>query len=215
MQQIHDDGIVAGRVHDDFTLERDGIDMDDIVPRHFGRGIVDDHTFQDTVSSEDQVDYSREIHDPGSIPIGRCHERAGRMGWVDDIHAVAVFDLLAGDADLFEDLVRRGADGGLVHQIAAVPESTAQGETLFYDHGAEAHVGQIVCADQTGWSGADNDDIAFDQLVEFLVVFARDLSGDISFTKGRWFGLRHIDSIQLSAVSDQPSALTSELTADS
>ena len=40
----------------------------------------------------------------------------------------------------------------------------------------------IVDADQTGRSGSNNDHIAFDELVEFFVVFPRDLARDISFS---------------------------------
>ena len=74
----------------------------------------------------------------------------------------------------------RGADRGLVHQIAAVPEAAAEREALLDDDRAKSHVGQVVRADEAGWSGADDDDVAFDQLIEFFVVFARDLSGDIA-----------------------------------
>ena len=42
-------------------------------------------------------------------------------------------------------------------------------------------------ADQAGRPGADDDDVALDQLIEFFVVFARDVAGDVAFAQGCWF----------------------------
>jgi hypothetical protein len=100
------------------------------------------------------------------------------MRRIDDIHAFAVFDLLAWHTNFLEDLMRRSTDRRLVHQIAAVPEPAAQRKALLDDDGAEAHVRQIMRANETRRTGTDDDDVAFDQLVEFFVVLARDLPVD-------------------------------------
>ena len=84
-----------------------------------------------------------------------------------------------------------GADGGLIHEIAAMPEAAAEREALLNDHGAEAHVGQVPGANEAGGTGAHDDHVAFDQLIEFLIVFARDLPGDIALAQGGGFWFSH------------------------
>ena len=46
----------------------------------------------------------------------------------------------------------------------------------------EAHLCQVVRADQAGWSGADDNDVALDQLIELFIVFPRDVAGDIALS---------------------------------
>ncbi len=87
----------------------------------------------------------------------------------------------------------RRANRRLVHQIAAGPEPAAQGQALFNDERAESHRREIAAANQPGRTGPHNDDIAFDELIELLIVFPRDVPGNIAFTQGRWLGLRHVE----------------------
>ena len=113
--------------------------------------------------------------------VGGGDKRARRMRGIDHIHPLALLDLLAGHADLFEDLIGRFADGGFVHQIAAMPEAAAEREALFDDECPESHLRQVVGANQAGGAGADDDDVALDELVELFIVFPRNLPGNVSF----------------------------------
>ena len=113
------------------------------------------------------------------------------MRGIDHVHALAFRDLFAGHADFFEDLIGRFTDCGLVHQVATRPKATAKGKALFDDDRPESHRSQVMGADQPGRSGADNDHIALDKLIELLIVFPRDVARDVSFSKGRWFWLCH------------------------
>ncbi len=89
MQQLHDDGIVAGGIHDDLAFERDGIHVDDVMAGHFSRGVVDHHPFEDAVAPKNQIDHSREVHDLGAASVGGSDQRAGRMRGIDHVHALA------------------------------------------------------------------------------------------------------------------------------
>ena len=89
-----------------------------------------------------KIDDPRQIEHSRTGPVGRSDQLAGGMRRIDDIHALAVFDLLARHADFLEDFMGRGTDRRLIHEIAAVPEPAAEREALLDDHGAEAHVGQ-------------------------------------------------------------------------
>jgi hypothetical protein len=75
-----------------------------------------------------------------------------------------------------------GADGGFVHQVSAVPEPAAEREALFDDQRPEPHVGQVASTNQAGGTRADDDHVAFDELVKFFKVFTRNLPGNISFS---------------------------------
>ncbi len=169
--------------------------MDDVVPGHLGRRIVHHHAFENPVRAEDEVHHTREIHHLGARLVGGGDEPAGRMRRIDQVHALAVFDLGAGHADLFQDFVGRRADGGLVHQIAAGPEAAAQREGLFDEQGAEPHGRQVLGADQAGRTGADDDDVAFDELVEFLVIGPRNLPSNIALSQWSGFGYFHDGSL--------------------
>src|SRR5688572_32822440 len=90
--------------------------MDDIVAGHFGGRVIDHDAFEYTLPAKDQVDDPREIEHPGTGPVS-CSDQARRgMRRIDDIHAFAVFDLLAWHTDFLEDLMRRSTDRRLVHQ---------------------------------------------------------------------------------------------------
>ena len=102
------------------------------------------------------------------------------MRGIDDIHTLAVLHLFAGDADLVENLMGRSADGGFVHQVSAVPEPATEREALFDDQGPESHVGQVARANQAGRTRTDDDHVAFNELIELFVVFARDLARDVA-----------------------------------
>src|SRR5581483_12310411 len=156
---------------------------------------IDHDPFQYAVVSQNQVPHARQVHDLGARLVGGGDQDAGRVRRIDDVHALAVLDLFAGHADLFQNFVRRRADRRLVHQIAAGPEAATQSKGLLDDQRAEAHRGEITGADQARRSGADDDDVALDELIELLVVFPRDLSGDIPLSERRRFGLGHNDSL--------------------
>ena len=113
------------------------------------------------------------------------------MRWIDNVHPVTVFDFLAWHPDFLKDLVSGGTDRRFIHQIPAVPEPSAECEALFDDDGTKAHVSEIMGADQTGRPGSDDDDIALNELVEFFIVFSRDLSCNVAFAQGCWFWLAH------------------------
>ena len=162
-----------------------------LLSRAIGGRVVHHDTFEDALTAQDQVDDTGQIEYFCAGGIGGGDECAGGMGWIDNVHALAVFDLFTRDADLFQNFVCRSADRRLVHQIAAMPKPAAKRETLLDDQRAEPHVGQVVGAKEARWPGADDDHIAFNQLVEFLVVLARNLPGDIAFAQRRRFWFSH------------------------
>ena len=83
------------------------------------------------------------------------------------------------------------ANRRLVHQIPAGPESAAQRQALLDDERTEPHSREVAAANQPGGTGPHDDHIAFDELVELLIVFPGDVPGDIAFAQRRWFGLGH------------------------
>src|SRR4029077_13678603 len=105
VQELHDHRIVARRVHHDFAFERDGVHVEDVMAGHFSRRVIDHHAFKNTVSTKNEVHDSREVHDLGAASVRSSDQRTGGVRGIDYIHALAFRDLLAGHADLFEDLI--------------------------------------------------------------------------------------------------------------
>ena len=115
--------------------------MDDIVTGHFSRRAVHDDPFEDTVSAQDQIDHSGQVHDLRAGAVSGSNQCPGGMRRIDHIHAVAFLDLFARHTDFLKDLVRRSTDGSLVHQVAAGPKASAQRKTLLDDERFYAHPG--------------------------------------------------------------------------
>ncbi len=180
MQEVDHHRIMPGGIDHDFTLQGDRIDMDNIVACHFGCGAVDDDAFEHAFAAQDQIDDPRQVHDLRAGVVGGGNQRSGGMRRIDHVHAGAFLDLLARHAHFFENLMRGGADGGFVHQIPAGPEAAAEGQTLLYDEGLDAHPAEIVGANEAGWPGADDDDVTLDQLIELFIVLPRNLAGDVA-----------------------------------
>ena len=53
MQEFHDDGVVARRVHHDFAFERDGVHVEDVMAGHFSRRVINHHPFENAIASQD------------------------------------------------------------------------------------------------------------------------------------------------------------------
>jgi hypothetical protein len=53
-------------------------------------------------------------------------------------------------------------------------------KALLYDECLDAHSAKIVGANEAGGPGADDDDVALDQLIELFIVLPRNLAGDIA-----------------------------------
>ena len=176
------DRIVPGRIDHDLALKGNRIHVDDVVAGHFGGGAVDDDAFENAFPAEDQIDHSRQVHDLRAGIVSGGNQRTCGMRRIDHVHAVAFFDLLARDADLFEDFIGRVADGGLIHEIAAMPEAAAEREALLDDERCGNPSRPSPGANQAGRSGADDDHVALDELIELFIVFARDLPGDVSLS---------------------------------
>ena len=64
-------------------------------------------------------------------------------------------------------------------------------------------------ADQAGGTGADDDDIAFDELIELFIVFPRDLAVMSRSRSGAGFGFPML--LFLSAAAEHDSRLRSRL----
>jgi hypothetical protein len=165
--------------------------MDDVVTGHFRRRAVNHDTFKGPVAAQDEIDHPGEVHDLGARAVGRGDQCPSGMGRIDHVHAVAFLDLFAGHADFFEDFVRGRADRGFVHEIAARPEASAQRQTLLDEDGFDPHPCQVVRADQPGRTAPDDNDVAFDELIELLVIFARNVARNVAFAQWRWFWFRH------------------------
>ena len=83
-----------------------------------------------------------------------------------------------------EDCVGRCANRGLVHQVPAGPESPAEKKGLLDQERLETRRGQVVRTEQSRRAAADDDDVAFDEPIEFLEIFPRDLPRDVSLPQG-------------------------------
>lgn len=52
VEQVDDDGVMSGGIHDDLAFQCDGIDVNDIVAGHLGGGVVHHDAFEDTIFSQ-------------------------------------------------------------------------------------------------------------------------------------------------------------------
>src|SRR6185295_1707786 len=172
---------MACGVDDDLAFEPDRVDVNEVVAGHFCSRIVHDDPFKDSVSTENKIDDASEVQYLGTTVIGCGYEGAGSMRRIDHVHPFTVLDLFARYPDLLENLVSGGTDRRFVHEISAMPEPSAQRETLFDNDGTKTHVRQIMGTDQAGRPCPYDDDIALDELIELFIVFARDLPRDVSF----------------------------------
>ncbi len=105
VQKFDHDRIMARCVHDDLTLQRDGIHMDDVMTGHFSRRAIDHHPFENAIAPKDQIDHPREVHDLRTAPVGSGNQGAGGMWGIDHIHALTFVDLFAGHSDFFKDFL--------------------------------------------------------------------------------------------------------------
>ena len=108
MEQVHHDRVVPSRIDHDLALERNRIHVNDIVAGHLGGCIVDDNAFENSFTAEDQIDDPRQIEHSRAGRVSGGDERTGGMGRIDDVHALAVFDFLARDADFLENFMGGG-----------------------------------------------------------------------------------------------------------
>src|SRR5690242_9218782 len=109
------------------------------------------------------------------------------MRGINDVHAVALFDLLARDVEFVQNFMGGCTNRGFIHEVAARPKPAAQGERLFDEERPKSHHGEIASANEAGRTGSDDDHVAFDQLVKLFIPLARNLAGNVTLSERRWF----------------------------